>query len=614
MSGTLALASALARMDRDELSRLVHARRPHAPAAVLDPIGLASELLRPDSISRAVSLLSIVQLGALDELDAGREPDRDTIAGLLSLGLVGEDAGAAAPLPEVSAAIAQAFEAIAQRSPLDEDGDPALEAAEASAGDDLPAATNSLSEPEIGAAAWIDTALTAVGRCAECLRQLRDRPLRLNRTGVVSYSAAKWVSERIGIPVDSVQRAFAALGLAGLTTPAASEPLLLTTAESADWLEADIAERWIALAQGALGTLSGPLRAVLETHDGDLGGALSELPTAYPLLPEADLTAAANSVELAEALGLTLRGRLSEPGRLLLEGHRDEAARAAEAAIPARAQGIYLQPDLSVIVPGPLAPADEEALSALSRPEHIGIASTRRVTEAAVTEALEAGRTGEEVLQLFASLSLTGVPQPLTYLVTSLAERVGSIVVSEHDGDDGRSRISVSRPELAETLLVDRALQHLQLRRGDRDASVLFSRLRPDHVIAALSDARYLASAPGIRLDIPGSRGGDPGADAQDPSPAAVRRAEDESALAELVERVFEAARSEPGTGDFTRRIELAIRERRAVRVTAEAAGQSRSFTLLPVSLSGGRLRASDQTAGVERTLPVNLITAVEPV
>ena len=63
--------------------------------------------------------------------------------------------------------------------------------------------------------------------------------------------------------------------------------------------------------------------------------------------------------------------------------------------------------------------------------------------------------------------------------------------------------------------------------------------------------------------------------------------------------------------GDLTRRLELAIRDRSPVRVTAVAGKDEREFTLLPVSLKGGRLRATDQQAGVERTLPVSAITAV---
>ena len=67
----------------------------------------------------------------------------------------------------------------------------------------------------------------------------------------------------------------------------------------------------------------------------------------------------------------------------------------------------------------------------------------------------------------------------------------------------------------------------------------------------------------------------------------------------------------EGGEGDLTRRLELAIRDRSPVRVTAVAGKDEREFTLLPVSLKGGRLRATDQQAGVERTLPVSAITAV---
>jgi len=66
------------------------------------------------------------------------------------------------------------------------------------------------------------------------------------------------------------------------------------------------------------------------------------------------------------------------------------------------------------------------------------------------------------------------------------------------------------------------------------------------------------------------------------------------------------------GDGGLSRRLELAIRHRRPVQVTAVAGAHEHVFTLLPLSLRGGRLRATDQQAGVERTLPVSAITAVE--
>ncbi|UOQ56413.1 helicase-associated domain-containing protein [Leucobacter allii] len=270
-----------------------------------------------------------------------------------------------------------------------------------------------------------------------------------------------------------------------------------------------------------------------------------------------------------------------------------------------------MQPDLSVVVPGPLAPEDEADLAAVTRPEHIGVASTRRIADASVAEALDRGRSAAEVRGIFTRLSLTGIPQPLDYLLDALAERVGSIVVAEHTGDEGRTSITVSRLDLADTLLVDRALQHLQLHRRSPTGTRLFSRLRSEHVAAALADARYHAS--GASAD----RAPAPPASPSDAAPGAPGPSDPDALpapLGALVERVYLAARSEPGSADFTRRLELAIRDRSPVLVTAEARGQRHTFTLLPVSVNGGRLRATDQSAGVERTLPVSVITAVESV
>ena len=612
MSGTLALASAIAEMERPALLALVRERRPQSAASILDPIGLASDLLRPESVARAVSRLSAPELslllrfahdGAATGQPSGRDrdpdldPDQDALATLAALGLIGVNAGERVALPEVEEAI------VAGLAQAGRPQDSLLSPAE-------PAET---SDADVNSDAWVDTALSAVGRCAECLRQLSLRPIRLNRTGAVSYAGAKAVSERTGIDVSGVQDAFEVAGLAGLASRVPGEQLLVAGTAAQLWLDADPASRWLALAEGVLGALGGPLRSVVALRDGDLAGAARLIGDRFPLLPADEREAATRSVELAQSVGLLIDGRLSGPARLILDGHPGEARERVERAFPPLAEGVYLQPDLSVIVPGPLPPPAEAALAELTVSEHIGIASTRRISESAVAEALERGLTADAARALLADLSLTGVPQPLDYLVTSLAERVGGIVVSEHDGDEARARIVVSRATLADTLLVDRALQHLQLRRSDTEPGTLFSRLRSEHVVAALTDARYHASAQSdreIRLSDTQNAGVVARAEAKGSEPVDSR----EELLTALVDRVFESARTEPGTGDFMRRLELAIRERRPVLVTAEAGGQSRSFTLLPVSVNGGRLRASDQAAGVERTLPVNLITSVEAV
>ena len=623
MSGTLALASALAAMDRGALSALVARRPPQSPAGVSDPIGLATELLRPDAVARTLAALDRGALAALLRLDAGRAApggDDAVIRELTRLGLVGLEEGEPAALPEVTDALRAALETAA----LSAD---ALQAAPASRGGapgtrgDAPPADASPSGPAPDTSSWYTAAVTAVGQAAEILRVLRERPGRLNRNGTIAVATVRGLAESAGLTPDQAALALRALERAGLLRAAQSSQAVLPAASARDWLERTQPERWLALAEATLRAMPSPLAVSLAESAGDLASAVSSLPRRFPLLPAQDRAAAGAFSGAAEHLGLAVDGRLAAPAALLLGGDAAGARRAAEREIPAPPAGVYVQPDLSVVIPGPLAPDAEAALAALSRPEHIGVASTRRITEAALADAFERGTTQEQARGAFERLSLTGIPQPLEYLLGSLAQRAGSIRVGEHHGDEGRARITVSRPDLAETLRVDRALQHLQLQPGAGGLE-LFSRLRPDHVLAALGDARYPATAeppmqaragdraadaslgPGITVDPPSEGTADPGGPGAPALPPE---------LADLVDRVYRAARSEPGTGGFTRLLELAIRDRNPVRVTAEARGETRIFTLVPVSLSGGRLRATDQAAGVERTLPVNMVTAVEP-
>lgn len=638
MSGILALASAVAGMDRSALQSLVRRRRVQSPASVLDPIGLATELLRPESVARTLAGLDRRGLAALLDPRGAAPSELALLTGLGLLGIEERHGGSdPVPLPEVEAVLRDALQAAGIDA-----GSLTLEADEPA-----PAETPGAAAAD-GSHSWYATGLTAVAQAAESLRALRERPGRLNRTGTVAVATVRALSETTRIEADPLARTLTALDRAALTSTAVSDAALIPSSRAPAWLDAAPAARWAALAEATLVSMSPELSATLRSGDtADLAGAAAALPQRFPLLPEAEFAAARSFAADAEHLGLTVRGRLSEVALRLLAGERAEAGALIDRIFPAASPGVYVQPDLSVVVPGPLSPGDEALLASLTAPEHVGVASTRRITEASVSSALQRGLPASEARAAFDRLSLTGIPQPLDYLLGSLAERLGSIIVDEHDGDGGRTRITVARPDLAETLLVDRALQHLQLRRAPAVArsaapgtaaageTTLFSRLRIDHVLAALADARYHATgrrsadpAPGSRTATPAAAGasvagasvaGAPRDDAPAPpeDPAAASSAPAEPQLSEplaaLVDRVFAAAHSQPGAGDFTRRLELAIRDRSPVRVTAEARGESRTFTLLPVSVNAGRLRASDAGAGVERTLPISTITAVDP-
>ncbi|WP_336659024.1 helicase-associated domain-containing protein [Leucobacter sp. USHLN153] len=612
MSGTLALASALAEMERDELAALVRARPPHSPGAIADPIGLASELLKTESITRAIATLDREHLAVLAADDAYAPEFSDQIAEeLLELGLLGRDRGAVVRLPEVTAALSDAL------------------AARGGALEDMrtdPVESEEL--PEIDLSVWFTAALTAVGQAAECLRSLRDRPGKLNRSGSIAVATLKQLSEATSIEIDDVALVLAALRRAELVIPLTHDHLLVASARARQWLGLTHTARWIRLARAAHQTMPTELRtewarAAADREDAQphsLSVLASSIPHRYPLLPSAEFENIEEFVRLSEYLGLTHEGRLTPiASTLLATGAIDEAVVAR--AMPDAAPGVYVQPDLSVVVPGPLDPENEASLAVLARAEHIGVASTRRISESSITEAYERGLTPAAARKAFEGVSLTGIPQPLEYLLESIGNRVGGIVVGEVDSDLGRTRITIARDDTAHALLVDRSLHHLQLQRSGESETELFSRLSVDHVLAALTDARYHASlqdaAPRAEA-LEGAVDDEAAADRRSArSPATRVSAEDGPAipnpLTELAERVYATARAVPGTGDYTRRLELAIRDRSLVLVTAEARGEERTFTLLPVALSAGRLRAADQAAGVERTIPVSMITGVEP-
>ena len=169
MSGTLALASAIAAMDQETLTSLVLQRRPQAAAGVSDPIGLASELLRSDAVSRALAPLDTTRLATLLSLsgDVDLEPDPNLIAELTRLGLVGLDNGNSTPLPEITLAVQSGLNA-AGVSPSELTATAAAENSD-DAGPDT--------------STWYAAAVTSVGQSAEILRHLVDRPGRLNRNG-----------------------------------------------------------------------------------------------------------------------------------------------------------------------------------------------------------------------------------------------------------------------------------------------------------------------------------------------------------------------------------------------------------------------------------------------
>lgn len=618
MSGTLALASLIASLDREGLHRLVRARRISSPAAVSDALDLAAELLRSDSIVHALAGSSREELAALafiGDLAADRPvaPAPDVVAGLVARGLAAGGDGSeavlfATELPEVTRSLESLL--AARGLTADDLAAVSLAANETAAERADPPGPETPSSSDTSS--WYAAALTAIAQCAWLLRELAKAPAHLNRSGVVASLWAKAVEERLAVP--RAAELVPVLCAARLAEARGTELVANTEAEAATWLAAEPEGRWIALAIAAVSLMPPQAlglvveRARVDPPAHSLADLAVRLEARYPLATETLIRAAERAAALWERLGLTVGGVLSPVGLSTLG--LAPAPEPGSLGLPDRAHGVYLQPDLTIVVPGPLAAAEENTLAAFTAPEQLGVASTLRATEATLAEALERGMRADDIRAFLERITLTGIPQPLEYLITTLGERARSVVVSPHTGDEGRSRIDFARAELRATMLVDRGLAHLQLHEAGGESSTsgvaapLFSRLRADHVLAALLDARYPAAGSGI-------------AEAADPPPAraaARGRQADEAVdradpLDALVDRVLAA--SSDGPSDIGRQVALAIRDRSPIRVTVEMRGEARDFTIVPVSLAAGRMRALDEAAGVERTLPLDAITAV---
>jgi hypothetical protein len=310
----------------------------------------------------------------------------------------------------------------------------------------------------------------------------------------------------------------------------------------------------------------------------------------------------------AGLLGITTGDVPSSAGRALLTTGADAAADALAAHLPAEVDRVYLQHDLTVVSPGPLDPGVESRLLAVADVEGRGLAASYRISSGSVARALAAGDSGEGIRAFLAGVSLTGIPQPLDYLLDEAVARFGRLRVRPAalpDAPDARTVVVSDDAALLATLLVDRDLSALRLVRVD-DVT-LASSASPDAVERALTSARLGPVCEDAR--------GGPVAPAGRAASAPTATADPEPDAAEaLVARVRAADGPDDGAAWTARQLEVAIRAKAALSVRVRMPdGREVGYVLEPASVAGGRLRARDRIADVERTLPLSSIVSLSP-
>jgi hypothetical protein len=323
----------------------------------------------------------------------------------------------------------------------------------------------------------------------------------------------------------------------------------------------------------------------------------------------------------ADLLGVTAAGGLTGYSRTLLAGARTDAERVLAGALPEPVDHFVVQPDLTIVVPGPPTATLARELALAAELESTGGASVYRITESSVRRALDAGRTGTDLADLVAGRSRTPVPQALSYLIDDVARRHGAL----RAGVAG-AYLRCDDEALLARVLADRDVAALQLRR--LAPTVLVSSGPVTRLLEVLRDAGYApaAEAPDgavIALDVepprapsrppprPGGRG--TGVQPREQVNELVRRVRSGDALTQLSTRIQPIAQQVPGVTSASTMALLreAIRQgRRVLLGCAEPDGTATRHTILPISLGGGFVRGHESATQRLQSYPLHRITA----
>ncbi|MBN9155199.1 MAG: helicase-associated domain-containing protein [Microbacterium sp.] len=572
-----ALATWLTGLEPLDLARLLLRRGVSANAPFRDGFDVAEGLLDAASVDRALTALPRSELIALgDAVRQSAAVDPAARPALRDLALLRADGR---PFAAVASAVARAATARPSAfAPVESTG-PAPAAADAA---------------ESAAAA--ERAAASVGALADLVSMSLDQPLTVTAAGAVTATDRRRLVETHVVADGDELDDLLALGAATRLLVRAGREWRVTEAGEA-WLLGSAAARWTAVATSWRDALPAPVRA----SDG------SFLPpdawaVERPLDPDWPATVTTLRRRAVRWGLLTPTGAVPAWTTSLLRGG-DPDTSALAALLPDEIDAIYLQADLTAIAPGPLTSALDLRLRTMATRESRAQASTYRFSAESLAAAVAAGETAASLRTFLETLSLTGIPQPLAYLIDQVAARHGLVRVGT-DAATGRTRVDSDDPQLLDTIAVDQSLRAMGFVSAE---GRLTSRIPRDAVYWGLADTRY----PVVAVDADGAV-----------EPLHRRRSVVQAALpsdpATALLPLAEALRAS-GDGDadaawLERELEQAVRARATVVVAVRLPdGSAREFTLEAAGLGGGRLRGRDRAADIERTLPVSSIVGVRP-
>ncbi|MET3164681.1 UNVERIFIED_ORG: hypothetical protein ABIB19_003111 [Arthrobacter sp. UYEF10] len=321
----------------------------------------------------------------------------------------------------------------------------------------------------------------------------------------------------------------------------------------------------------------------------------------------------------AELLGLIGSGALSQLGSAIAEDKPDEALGILGEHLPAALNHVLLQADLTAVAPGYLAPELAEKLLLMADAEGQGPATIYRFSANSVRRALDAGHDASSLLEFLREHSATAVPQPLEYLVEDTASR------------HGRLRVGTA----ASFIQSDDEATVLELAAESKAAGLGLARIAPTVLISSAPPRetaqvlRGLGLSPSVDQAQPGvvrlrRTTGVPGSTRPVYTAPRTAPAEDDVAAQLAVLRNGPPAangnhkRAVPGTGEAATQLGLetlqrAIRLKQRVSMNVvDSQGNCCLETVVPLSVTGGRVRVFDPVKETERVLSIHRIIDIE--
>lgn len=513
------------------------------------------------------------------------------------------------------------------------------------------------------AARDVDAAASVEAQAAlRLIEDLADRwsanPPTSLRAGGIGVRDLRRTAKDLGLDEPAAAVLIETAAAAGLIGPsAAMPPVWLLTAGYDDWIERDAPQRWLELARawldmprrpgliGAPGarertvaalspdagrtTMPALRRQVLEVLASAPAGAAvadreSVLARLMWLAPRRDAERrdqADEALREAALLGITGAGGLSGFARALLDDDAPGAAQLLSDALPAAVAEFLVQPDLTVVVPGPPDPELGRTLRLIADLESSGGAYVFRISEATLRRALDAGRSAEDLRGFLGDRSRTPIPQALSYLIDDAARRHGSLRAGAVS-----SYLRSEDPALLDQVSADRRLGGRGLHR--LSATVAVSDLAVGELLRLLRDAGF-APMPEDGDGLIIAAGPEPVRAPQRRAPGRVttRRtsaAELAAAVARLrsSDAILSGAPATPAGGPSipgvtsARTLELlraaVVGGRTVGLAVAESEGTVVARMLEPISLGGGHVRGYDPRSPDRLTsYPLHRITSV---